>query len=206
MRLISEFTSKKALVVSMLILVSTITNARVFWNKVEATITNEGIVTLSWNVTEYNNKHFEVQHSVDGTKWEILGIVESKNSPQSMTDYTFTHKNKLSGKQYYRIKDTDIDVNASSFSPIKTVLLKTVNAGISVWPNPATNRILVQTNDNGVVYAKATIVNLTGRVMLERKLATDVTEIQINDLGAGTYIVKLETLAGTSISRKFIKQ
>src|SRR5690349_13198969 len=116
MKLVSGFNPKKGFVAAALVLMASIADARVFWNKVEATSNSEGLVTLTWNVTEYNNKQFEVQHSTDGIKWEIIGIVASHNSPQSMTDYTYSYKNRQGGKQYYRLKDIDVDISYSSFS------------------------------------------------------------------------------------------
>jgi hypothetical protein len=205
MNLIAGIISK-GLVLSTLILTATVAEARVFWNKVEATVSNDGVVTLTWNVTEYNNKHFHVQHSVDGTKWETLTVVESKNSHESMTDYTYSHKNRLQGKQYYRLKDTDIDISYTSFSPIKTLVLKTEKQGMSVWPNPATDRIVIENNDNSNIYTKATIFNLTGKVVLEVKLNDTISEIPVSGLSAGTYVVRIETIKGTSQSRKFVKQ
>src|SRR5258706_933079 len=150
----------KASIVTVLILAATVANARVFWNKVEASVANENIVTLNWNVTEYNNKNFLVQHSFDGMNWETMAVIDSKNSPQSMTDYSYSYKNKLSGKQYYRIKDVDIDVSYTSSSPVKTLVLKNDKQGISLWPNPATDHVLVESNNSNDVYTKATIFNL----------------------------------------------
>ena len=196
---------KKGLVVLTLILGGTVANARVFWNKVEATVNSEGLVTLTWNVTEYNNKNFQVLHSIDGIKWETLVTIESQNSTQSMTDYSFSHRSSLSGKHYYRVMDTDIDIAYSSYSPIKTLVIKNDKSGVSVWPNPATDRIRIESNDN-TVYVKATIFNLTGKVMVERELNAHVNELSINELSAGAYILKMETSTGTSRSQKFIKQ
>ena len=211
MRLISIFT-KKALAATLLILMLTITNDllaspfRVFWNKFEATIANDNTVVLTWNVTEYNNKNFVVQHSVDGTKWETIAIIQSQNSAESMTDYSYTHKNKLTGKQYYRLKDIDVDISYTSFSPIKTLVLKDDKQVVAIWPNPATDRITIANNNNGDTYTNAKIFNLAGKMMTEKKLESHTNEISINELPAGTYIVKLENNKGTSFNQKIVKQ
>ena len=215
MKLISTFIAKKALAVMLVILMVVFTNRllaspvaefRVFWNKVEATVVDDNTVVLTWNVTEYNNKTFVVQHSTDGIKWEDIAIVQSKNSAESMTDYSYTHRTKLIGKQYYRLKDIDIDISYTSYSPIKTLMLKSNKQDITIWPNPATDHILIENNDKSNLYTKATIFNLTGKVMLEKKLNNDTNEITINELSPGTYIVKLENSKGISQSQKFVKQ
>ena len=203
-RMIGLFTRKVAVAI-MLVLCAMVTNARVFWNKVEVNASPSGMVTLNWNVTEYNNKMFHIQRSTDGINWETLAVVESKNSAQTMTDYSYSYRNKFTGKQYYRLQDTDIDVAYSSFSPVKTLVLKNENTGVSIWPNPSSDRITIESNDDNV-YAKATIFNLMGKVMAEKALNAHVTEISVSKLTAGTYILKLETIAGTSQTQKFIKQ
>jgi len=215
MKLISTFITKKALAATLLILMVAVTNARltslnnkfrVFWNKFEATASTDNTVILTWNVTEYNNKTFLVQHSVDGINWEDIAIIQSKNSAQSMTDYSYTHKNKLNGKQYYRLMDIDIDLSYTSFSPVKTLTLKNTNQGITIWPNPAADHIVIENDDKSNLYTKATIFNLTGKMMIEKTLSSDGNEISINELSPGTYIVKLENNKGVSHSQKIVKQ
>ena len=213
MKLISTFIAKKTLAVTLLILMVSLTDVsasptrefRVFWNRVEASITKDNTVILTWNVTEYNNKTFIVQHSVDGIKWEDIALVQSQDSHESMTDYSYTHKNKLTGKQYYRIKDIDIDVSSSSLSPVKILILKSDHPVVAVWPNPATDHILIENSGNNN-YTKATIYNLTGKVMIESNLGAEVNNISINELSAGTYIVKIQNSKGDSQSQKIIKQ
>jgi hypothetical protein len=215
MKLISTFFTKKTQAVALLILMGTFTNAhqasaadlrRVFWNKFEAVVKGDNTVVLTWNVTEYNNKSFRVQHSVDGTNWEDIAIVQSKNSAESMTDYSYTHINKLHGKQFYRLQDIDVDLGSTGPSPVRTLILKIDNQAITIWPNPASDHILIANNDKGDLYTKARIFDLTGKVVTESNLKPNVNEIAINKLPAGTYIVKIENSKGTSYSQKIAKQ
>ena len=85
-------------------------------------------------------------------------------------------------------------------------MLKNEEPGIAVWPNPATDHILIENNDDSNLFTKATIFNLTGKVMLERKLAANSNEISINELSVGTYIVKIENSKGTFQTQKIVKQ
>jgi Secretion system C-terminal sorting domain len=215
MKLISTLFTKKTQAVALLMLMIMFANARttsttemrrVFWNKFEAIVTNENTVVLTWNVTEYNNKSFIVQHSVDGIKWEDIAFVQSQNSAQSMTDYTYTHNNKLRGKQFHRLQDLDIDSRTTGFSPVKTLILSNDKLVIAIWPNPATDHIVVANSKASDVYTKVKLFDLAGKVVSEKKLGPDINEIAINELTPGTYIVKLETSKGTSCSQKIVKQ
>jgi len=215
MKLISIFFTKKTLAVALFILIITFTYARtastvdmrrVFWNKFEANLTDDNTVVLTWNVTEYNNKKFLVQHSMNGIDWEDIAMVSSKQNTQPMVDYSYTYINKLSGKQYYRLMDLDVDVNSTGYSPVRTVISKYVQQSITIWPNPATDHIIVANSDNKNLYTKASIYNLTGKLVAESKLGSENNEIAINQLPAGFYMVKIENANGTCYSQKIVKQ
>jgi Secretion system C-terminal sorting domain len=214
MQLISTFCIKKAMAAGLLMMMMTFTYAgnnappdtrRVFWNKFEVIETIGNTILLTWNVTEYNNRSFIVQHSINGTEWEDIALVQSKNSAESMTDYSYKHTNKLVGKQFYRLKDIDVDYGTTGFSPVKTLILKNEKQVVTIWPNPVTNYILIS-NDNINLYTKARVFDLTGKMMIERKLDPDVTEIPVTELPAGTYIVKIENNKGVAYTQKIVKQ
>jgi hypothetical protein len=214
MKLISIYRTKKTMALGLLMLTAIITygritsptdTRRVFWNKFDVIVNSDNTVVLTWNVTEYNNKSFVVQHSVDGTDWEDIALVQSQNSPQSITDYSYKHNNKLSGKQFYRLKDIDVDLGSTGFSPVKTLILKKDRQVVAIWPNPVTTQILIS-NDKVNQYTKAKVFDLTGKIMLEKTLESDVTSIPVNELPAGTYIVKIENTKGIAYSQKIVKQ
>ena len=205
MKLISPILTKKLLITSFFMLMITFVNARVFWNKFDVGVNNDNTVVLTWNVTEYNNKSFIVQHSINGNDWEDIAIVQSKNSAESMTDYSFTHRNKLSGKQFYRLKDIDIDTKATGVSPIKTLMLENNKQAVTIWPNPATNHIQIA-NDNNAAYTNAKVIDLTGKTMIEKKLDANINEITVSELPTGIYIVKIENNKGQSHMQKIVKQ
>lgn len=180
------------------------TEARVFWNKFEVTAGSDNTVTLNWNVTEYNNKSFIVQHSINGADWEDISIIPSKNSTETMTDYTFTHINKLNGKQFYRLKDFDIDTKSITTSPIRTLVLSNRQT-LLVWPNPATNYIAIQ-NDNSGSYTQASIYDLAGKLLIRQKLSPNINQVTVSALSAGIYLVRIENELGLAQTQKIVKQ
>ena len=182
-----------------------ISNARVFWNKFEVSANKDNIVELTWNVTEYNNKSFIVQHSVNGTDWDDIAIIQSKNSAETMTDYSYTHQNRLGGKQFYRLKDIDVDTKSIGISPVKTLMLENNKDAVSVWPNPTTHFINIANSKNNN-YTKVGIYDLMGKTMIETKLNTGINEIPVSQLPSGTYLLKIENSQGESTSRKIVKQ
>lgn len=210
----------KLLIALLLVLTATFVNARVssvnfvppvFWNVFEVTATKNNVL-LKWVVTEYNNKNFYIQHSYNGTDWEDIDSINSKNSPLTLDDYSYTHINKHEGRHYYRIKQIDIDMNRTGFSKVLTVTLKKEKLsadkeGISFSPNPATDQVRIVNNDGSDdSFSGAKIYDLSGKLVADKKLQKYTNTIFITDLPNGIYIARVENNDGTTFTHKFIKQ
>lgn len=215
MKLITVLTTKKVTTLTAFIVLSLAVHAgvahtsglrRVFWNKFEVAENGKHEVVLTWNVTEYNNKSFRVQHSTDGVKWEDIALVQSKNSSESMTDYTYTYTKKGKGKHYFRLQDIDVDATSIGFSPVKTLVLSDDQPTAAVWPNPATNEINVTRYTNNSTASKAQIFDLTGKMLSERQFGEHSATINITDLQPGTYVLRIQGEDGKIHTEKFVKQ
>jgi hypothetical protein len=218
MKLISTLFNKKTLKVlaaALLMLMTTFTYAkmtltvdvkRVFWNRFDAKV-NNNTIELSWVVTEYNNKNFQIEHSLNGNDWEEIALIPSKNSAESLEGYSYTHKNNVEGKHYYRIKHTDIDVQNEGYSPVKIVAVKNEKQTSIVRSNPATGEVCIINNSEGKnLYTKAMIFDLSGKLLMEKNIQPGINTLTINELPSGIYFVRVEGNAGGAYSQKIIKQ
>ena len=76
------------------------------------------------------------------------------------------------------------------------------NATLRIWPNPATDAIMIDGTGGNVL---ATIVDETGRMMLRQQSNSGV-KIDVSQLSSGTYYVVVTEAAGRILSRsKFVK-
>ena len=67
-------------------------------------------VILKWLTgTETNNKGYEVQRKVDGSYWETVGFIAGSGTTTIPNSYSYTDKNVITGKYYYRLKQIDFD-------------------------------------------------------------------------------------------------
>jgi hypothetical protein len=179
----------------------------VSWVSFDATVKNSNHVSLKWEVIEDNqNKGFYVQHSLNGNDWEDIAFVQSKNIPESIQQYLYSHSNNLNGKQYYRIKQVDLN-NKISYSEVRVVTLNNSTQTITVWPNPAIDqvRIAAGTGNNSLL-AKAQVFDLSGKMLAEKKLNGSTATISVTDLPAGTYLIRVQDNNGASFNQKIIKQ
>lgn len=188
-----------------------VTAPPVFWNVFTAEVKNNSIV-LKWVVTEYNNKAFYIQHSLNGSDWKDIDSINSKKSALSLDDYSYTHKNNVDGRQYYRLRHISGDLTQTGYSEVVTVMLRKENQnkvkqGISFSPNPATDQVrIINEEGSDMFYSKATIFDLSGKIVAEKKLDSHTNTITIKELPVGIYLVRAEHSDGSSISQKIVKQ
>lgn len=178
----------------------------VFFNEFEVKDGNNS-VQLSWTVTEYNNKSFTIQRSMNGKDWEDVVIVPSKNSIESLVDYVYTLSKVTPGRQYYRLKYVDNDFTKTGYSPTRAITVAETHSATNVWPNPATDVVNITNNGKGITrYNAAKFFDLSGRKMLDIKLEEGINTINIASLPVGTYLLYMTNTDGTPFNQKIIKQ
>jgi hypothetical protein len=65
---------------------------------------------LKWvTASEKNNNYFTIEKTIDGTVFDILGVINGAGTSNAILDYQFTDYNVSSTLNYYRLKQTDYD-------------------------------------------------------------------------------------------------
>jgi hypothetical protein len=100
----------------------------------------QGKAELTWQtVSENANAGFKVQRAADGKNWETIASLAGQGTTAKTTTYNFTDQTHLSGRIYYRLKQTDLD-GTFTFSGIKSVMLsEPAQTTATIYPNPASN-------------------------------------------------------------------
>lgn len=160
---------------------------------------------LTWN-TEYekNNKGFEIQRSGDSRNFEPLGFLGSLapgGNSQERLGYSYVDYGPLDGANYYRLKQVDLDGQTHFSEVIRLNYSKGVE-GISLYPNPATDKIFISSEKELVKY---TIYDAAGRSVDVgvQKLGIGLSELNTSRLAAGTYTVVIAEDAQTVHTLKF---
>jgi hypothetical protein len=148
-------------------------------------------VILKWVAeNETNLDRYEVERSVDGSAYHKVKEVKATNA----ASYTFTDDVKdLSGQKVsYRLTKVDSDGNTSYSS----ILYFDVPANIrfNVFPNPAKTYIQLQVKSNLSGLIRVQLVDLTGRIVLQKIVDAATTNIRFltSDLRSGIYFVKIK--------------
>lgn len=146
-------------------------------------------VRLAWTTAaEKNSDRFEVERSIDGTRFERTGTVAAGGGsvPRS---YALVDNKLPTGPTdlYYRLRQVDLD-GTFSYSPVRTVQLN--KAAIwTLYPNPANGPVRVLGAPAG---AQLQVFDVTGRRIAAAIAGADGTaELALpQGLAAGTYVVK----------------
>lgn len=152
-----------------------------------ATINPPAKVLVTWKtVSEVNNNGFALQRGTDGISFTTIASINSKSVNGSGAEYSYTDGNPLPGSNFYRLQIKDADGH-TSYSGIKNVEIKKLNAGITVYPNPATEVINI-TNQTGFLKRVLQIRNVNGQLVHTEQINMPGTAtINISGLPKGVY-------------------
>lgn len=188
---------------STITLTKTTVTLPVVWGGFNA-ISKDKEVVLSWTtLQELNTSFFVVEHSTDGINYNAIGTVDAKRNSSSRSDYSFIHKTPLlSGNNYYRIRQVDID-NRFNYSVIRNVLFKNTQAVmVQVGANPVRNSIQLNIQKDKV---NLSISDFKGAVLRTVKLKQGFQNVTVQDFPAGIYQLTFYRDGVKIDSRKIIK-
>jgi hypothetical protein len=104
-----------------------------------ATPAGPAAVRLTWaTASEQNSAAFEVERSLDGKTFALIGRVAAAGTSSSARSYALLDGQLPTGAAllYYRLKQVDADADGTSYSPVRTVALTGAAAGLNLYPNP----------------------------------------------------------------------
>jgi hypothetical protein len=153
-------------------------------------------VELNWTTaSEKDNDYFLVERSFDGSHFETIGRVNSKNAESDANSYRFDDKNPGSGLNIYRLKQFDTD---GKFTYSKNITLTRNGATdfVKLLPNPGNFneavriQILAAANEE----YKIILVDMAGKTLVSKVVNTQagLNELELsskNELPQGMYTV-----------------
>jgi hypothetical protein len=160
-------------------------------------------IELKWVTTnEVNTKNFEIQESVDGKNFTVIGTLPSKNTT-GIHHYNFVVNNNKTGVLYYKLKQIDLD-GKFQFSHVIAIERKGGTL-LKVYPNPAQDNLSVSIPE-GSTGGILTIYALDGKIVYSKTLMSNelISNINISKLNNGIYNLIISK-GKESFSQKFLK-
>jgi hypothetical protein len=171
---------------------------------------------IAWKTeNEENYTNFTVERSADnGKTFDVLG----GNVSSAQGTYSFLDKDPLIAADGYRLKLEDLN-GTISYSKVVTLMYSNLsnnitNNNISLYPNPATNTINLSIDQIKVAASSANIasydfniINNSGSIVKTVTSSPALSQVNINNLLPGTYIVQVVNSNGKSLvgKSKFVK-
>ncbi|WP_118975815.1 T9SS type A sorting domain-containing protein [Taibaiella koreensis] len=162
-----------------------------------AKLTTEGRVQLSWKtLTETNNKQFAIQQSPDGFSFKTIGVQATKAGggfSKEPISYTYTDKEILATRAFYRLQQTDND-GQQSYSNVCFIARK--GAGdlvLHLHPNPTRDQVMIHIAGPVGNEASLQLLDLTGKQLDLIKLTKDNSDMPVFNLSkraAGVYLIR----------------
>ena len=170
-------------------------------------------VGIDWSTSqELNNRYFQVERSADGnTNWSVIASVVGAGNSQVVNNYNSYDASPLSGVNYYRLKQVDINGNYvySNTVAVKMDLQKTA---ISVLANPFYNTLSVNFVSLTSQTVTARLVDITGKQVAVEKWSvyngtTKKDFTNVSGLQTGIYILSIINNTGEILfNGKVVKQ
>ncbi len=158
---------------------------------------------LSWSTAEeINSDRFEVEHSLNGKNWQMIGSVAAKGNSKNTQWYSFTDNDPANGSNLYRLRMIDKD---GTFDITRAKSLEfDITIETAMYPNPVAERLLLKTGDLSQI-RRVELYNASGKSVLEAETVT-ASGIDVKGLPTGFYVVKVTRTNGSTDTFKVLKQ
>jgi len=153
---------------------------------------DESGIKLTWaTATEENFDKFIVERSSDGIDFVEMGEVNGAGvNTKDRRDYSFTDDAPLAYRNYYRLKNLDLDGKVDYSNIVK---VETENEQrIYISPNPVVDESLtLRINFEPMQFDKIQILSAVGNILLEYPVTSLESNINLNGkLNSGVYILR----------------
>jgi hypothetical protein len=147
-------------------------------------------VLLKWSTaTEQNALNYTIQHSWDGIVWINIGYVSATGTTILVSNYSYTDITPLSGNNYYRIVQKDINGN-ENLSKTESVSFILDYLPIVVLQKIITDgKLSIQTQQPTTM----NLYNSNGNLVLTKKLISGIQYINVENFSKGVYFLKANT-------------
>ncbi len=159
---------------------------------------DEKEVTLKWTTaSESNNSHFELQRSLDGSRFDYLNVTTGQGNSNQLQAYSFVDEDPVPGVNYYRLKQVDFD-GTQTYSNIVSVKISTESVIASVIPNPVNDKAVVRFGEKLPVRSKLQILSSMGQVLATYHVENTLSqEINLDRFEKGIYFLRIKNAERT---------
>ena len=163
-------------------------------------------VSVRWQISDEDNiLGYRVERSVDGRNFSPIGNVDATGK----LEYETLDPATRSGKIFYRVATMERNSRSVRYSAVVRINLDFDGPTLSLYPNPALDRlnVLIANADAGL-YSARIITPQGQQVWKMTGMKADGKSLQISTdkLPRGTYLLELTSATGQKTIEQFVKQ
>ena len=151
-------------------------------------------IAILWKTAqEQNSSRFDIEKTVDGIQWVVIGSVQAAGNSSNERTYSFTDSNPVPNSQY-RIAEHDLDGRVQYTS----ILRSSCNATdvFNLWPNPTHDMIFINIVAANESQAMIKVFDSKGALAKIQKTAvlqgSNQISIDMKSLANGVYHLSTE--------------
>ncbi len=171
-------------------------------SKFEYSLQNNNVKLFWETANEYKSDYYEIERSIDATKFEKIGLVKAAGNSANTSQYVFVD-NEPNYLNHYRLKQVELD-GKITYSKILFVKVPQANP-VKVMVNPVVNNIQLQL---GFEVSKVKIIDifdLMGRKVKSFSGLINFQNLDVATISSGKYILELHTSDSQMYSTQFVK-
>lgn len=149
--------------------------------------------------------------TVSGTDNYLCGVQANLQADFDTANFEFLYWKDEAGqtRSLSRYWSFNVDSNAifmASVQPKKVVTTAVINHGgqdnsVKIYPNPATDQVTVELSSQSVSKSQIEIIDITGRIVIAQDFSTRSSNVDISQLSAGEYIVRITDDQGFLVTK-----
>ncbi|WP_113664136.1 T9SS type A sorting domain-containing protein [Pedobacter nanyangensis] len=161
---------------------------------------------IRWTTSaEQHNLRFEIEKSLDGKAFQVIGGLAGKENATSISNYELVDAS-FRQSAYYRLAQVDAGGTRVTFEKL-TRFVKGLDDGIAVlaYPNPVTTKLFVNLGVSAKEHVKLLLTDMTGKALKSKDAdGSQVMELDVAEVGPGSYILQVIKGSG-NVSKKIVK-
>jgi hypothetical protein len=166
---------------------------------------NDHEVKVSWQTNgEIDNQLFIAEHSADGANWSEIASVPGAGTTTEARSYQIFDRSPFPGTNYYRLLTIDGQGDAH-YSQIVAINMNQDQAKVIVYPNPVGDWLRFNFgNITGTI--DLSFVNQLGQIVKQKTCTESLSALEVTELPAGIYTLRITLPDGTTSNQSIIKK
>jgi len=164
---------------------------------------------LVWQTaTEYQNKYFSVQRSLNGIDFTEIGTINAIGNSNQLTAYSFEDANSNSQSWHYRLETFDIN-GKSEFT--ETIYLprsiRGTNIVNAVYPNPVSNNLFIDINTDQTEFTLIKLLDVNGKILFNESATNinSILKIDVSHFATGVYFLEIQSNKQTVVKKILVE-